>query len=108
MKGLPRLKPRLQTLVIGGAIPKLAAGPASDHRGSSSKRGYGYAWQQARKRFLEQYPMCRECVREGFVEAATVVDHIEPHRGNKKLFWDEHNWQPLCKRHHDEKTGRGE
>ena len=35
---------------------------------------------------------------------ATVVDHITPHRGDKKLFWDEDNWQPLCKRCHDKKT----
>lgn len=24
---------------------------------------------------------------------ATVVDHITPHRGDKKLFWDEGNLQ---------------
>jgi 5-methylcytosine-specific restriction endonuclease McrA len=23
------------------------------------------------------------------------------------LFWDEQNWQPLCKRCHDHKTGSG-
>lgn len=37
---------------------------------------------------------------------ATVVDHIKPHRGDKALFWDEHNWQPLCKKCHDTKTGK--
>ena len=31
-------------------------------------------------------------------------DHIVPHRGDMRLFWDESNWQPLCKRHHDVKT----
>lgn len=38
--------------------------------------------------------------------AATVVDHIIPHRGNEELFWDEDNWQGLCKRCHDRKTWR--
>ena len=38
---------------------------------------------------------------------ATVVDHIIPHRGDKRLFWDEKNWQPLCKDCHDRKTGTG-
>jgi 5-methylcytosine-specific restriction protein A len=39
--------------------------------------------------------------------AATIVDHIVPHRGNQKLFWDsEHNWQSLCVTHHQEKTMR--
>ena len=38
---------------------------------------------------------------------ATVVDHVIPHRGDRKLFWDEQNWQPLCKECHDKKTGQG-
>ena len=41
------------------------------------------------------------------ITPATVVDHIVPHRGDKKLFWDQSNWQPLCKEHHDKKTGNG-
>jgi 5-methylcytosine-specific restriction endonuclease McrA len=24
------------------------------------------------------------------------VDHIIPHRGDKRLFWHRANWQPLC------------
>ena len=35
---------------------------------------------------------------------AAVVDHIIPHRGDEKMFWDEANWQALCKRCHDKKT----
>ncbi len=34
----------------------------------------------------------------------TVVDHIKPHRGDRKLFWDRGNWQPLCEHHHNVKT----
>jgi 5-methylcytosine-specific restriction protein A len=34
-----------------------------------------------------------------------VVDHIVPHRGREQLFWDESNWQALCKACHDRKTG---
>ena len=33
-----------------------------------------------------------------------VVDHIIPHRGDQKLFWDQNNWQSLCKSCHDKKT----
>ncbi|WP_400245601.1 HNH endonuclease [Niallia sp. JL1B1071] len=40
----------------------------------------------------------------GKLEKATVVDHIVPHRGDQDLFWDETNWQPLCKSCHDRKT----
>lgn len=77
-------------------------------RGSSAQRGYNAAWQRARKRYLRENPFCVDCERAGQVTAATIVDHIEPHRGDQELFWDEDNWQSLCKTHHDQKTGRGE
>lgn len=32
------------------------------------------------------------------------MDHIKPHRGDQKLFWDRGNWQPLCVHHHNVKT----
>ena len=73
---------------------------------SAAHRGYGKAWQKASKRYLEAHPLCVACLKEGKYTRATVVDHIKPHRGDKALFWDEHNWQALCKRHHDVKTGR--
>ena len=38
------------------------------------------------------------------ITMATVVDHIVPHRGDQKLFWDRGNWQPLCEHHHNVKT----
>jgi len=50
-------------------------------------------------------PLCVMCAAEGRYTKATVVDHIKPHRGDRKLFWDRANWQPLCKAHHDKKTG---
>ena len=76
-------------------------------RGSASERGYGGRWRSARERYLRRNPLCAECLRSGVVTPATVVDHIVPHRGNPRLFWDEHNWQPLCKHCHDIKTGAG-
>lgn len=71
---------------------------------SANSRGYGKEWQRASKRYLEAHPLCVECQRQGVFKQATVVDHKIPHRGDRKLFWDESNWQPLCKRHHDIKT----
>lgn len=71
---------------------------------SAAERGYGRAWQKARKRFLEIHPLCAECMKEGKYVKATDVDHIVPHRGDKTLFWDESNWQPLCHKHHSVKT----
>lgn len=73
-------------------------------RGSSSDRGYSYAWQRAREGFLRKHPLCVRHDSRGEVAAATVVDHIKPHKGDKDLFWDRSNWQALCKTCHDIKT----
>jgi 5-methylcytosine-specific restriction enzyme A len=65
-------------------------------------------WRAASKVFLAANPLCAECLRKGLVEAASVVDHRIPHRGDPDLFWDESNWEALGKRCHDRKTARGE
>ena len=70
------------------------------------KKLYNSRWRNLRKQFLKEHPLCEECKREGVVTAAEVVDHIIPHKGNEKLFWDESNWQSLCKHHHDVKTAK--
>lgn len=76
-------------------------------RGSPVERGYDSKWREARKLFLRRNPLCAECLRQKRITAATVVDHIIPHRGDQRLFWDESNWQALCKECHDRKTGFG-
>ena len=76
-------------------------------RGGADARGYNAEWRRARKAFLQKHPLCAECRKVGKLTPATVVDHIIPHRGDRKLFWDENNWQPLCKDCHDRKTGTG-
>lgn len=89
---IPTLKPGLQPLNPGSW--------RSTKEGSTA-RGYGYKWQKARESYLRQHPLCCYCEREGRVTLATVVDHITPHQGDERLFWDEGNWQPLCKPCHD-------
>ena len=76
-------------------------------RENATVRGYDARWRAARKRYLRAHPLCLECQRNGKTRAATIIDHILPHRGNQELFWDQSNWQPLCARHHNEKTGNG-
>ena len=73
-------------------------------RAYASERGYGAKWQRERKKFLDSNPFCVKCYEEGHITIATVVDHIKPHRGDQKLFWDRGNWQPLCEHHHNVKT----
>lgn len=69
---------------------------------------YDADWRRESKAFLAEHPWCKECLRKNAYTPATVVDHIKPHRGDRKLFWLKSNWQSLCKHHHDQKTARGE
>ena len=58
-------------------------------------------WKRRREAFLQTHPLCVMCEAAGRATLATVVDHIKPHRGDPELFFDEANWQPLCKPCHD-------
>ena len=73
-------------------------------RGSSTARGYNYRWKKRRIVFLRKNPLCVECLANGIVKEAKHVDHIIPHKGDMKLFWDESNWQSLCAECHSRKT----
>lgn len=81
---------------------------AKRRRESSANRGYDSRWQRARAAWLAEHPLCVACWQAGQTTAATVVDHVIPHRGDKRLFWNPTNWQSLCKTCHDAKTRRGE
>lgn len=70
-------------------------------RESSAKRGYGSRWQKARVTWLREHPLCADHLKRGQCVPAEVVDHIVPHRGDTKLFWDKDNWQSLCETCHD-------
>ena len=71
---------------------------------STKEKGYNHRWQLVRKAYLHSHPLCVLCQAVGRLTPATVVDHIVPHRGDPILFWDESNWQALCKSCHDHKT----
>ncbi|MGO4181211.1 HNH endonuclease [Paenibacillus sp. TAF43_2] len=77
---------------------------AEQRRGSAHSRGYNHKWNKARERFLKQHPVCVHCQNDGKIVAASVVDHIIPHKGDQEKFWDVTNWQPLCETHHNIKT----
>ena len=65
-------------------------------RGSARQRGYDHRWAKCRALFLQKNPLCALHEQRGELVAASVVDHVKPHRGNAQLFWDEANWQSLC------------
>ena len=68
---------------------------------------YGYAWQKARLIYLREHPFCAICGKPLSGKDA-IVDHIVPHQGDWKLFWDQDNWQALCKHCHDSHKARQE
>lgn len=43
-------------------------------------------------------------MNQELIYEAKVVDHIIPHKGDTRLFWDEGTHQSLCKRYHDKKA----
>lgn len=57
-------------------------------------------WKNLRKLVLSRDPVCRVCQRN----AATIADHIIPHKGQWALFTDMANLQGICKPCHDKKT----
>ena len=65
-------------------------------------------WRKARQGYLRKHPLCVYCEKQGKTVEATVVDHIKPHKGDTKLFWDKSNWQALCKPCHDRHKQRQE
>src|SRR5690348_4661805 len=61
---------------------------------------YGTArWKRLRLVHLAREPLCAMCTAEGMVTAATVVDHVTPHRGDVVAFW-RGPFQSLCQSHH--------
>jgi 5-methylcytosine-specific restriction enzyme A len=76
-------------------------------RGSSHARGYDATWRKARAHYLAEHPLCVRCAERQRTTAASVVDHVVPHRGDMALFWNQSNWAALCTRCHNAKTATG-
>ena len=75
-------------------------------RPSAASRGYGWRWQKARLDYLRRNPLCVECRKQNLIVAATIVDHVTPHRGDEELFWNEENWAAMCAACHSRKTAQ--
>ena len=104
---LKQLRPR-----IGSAPDRLQSVSVESWRASTSGttagRGYGSKWQSARLGFLRSHPLCVICETSGRITAADTVDHVRPHLGDMRLFWDRSNWQPLCRSCHSSAKQRAE
>lgn len=84
----------------------------SPHEPPYWKAWYSLArWHKLRAKQLRDEPLCRMHRQVGQTVAATICDHVTPHRGDEHLFWSG-PFQSLCKTCHDsykqamEKSGR--
>jgi 5-methylcytosine-specific restriction protein A len=81
----------------------LAKGKGKEKRLSAAKRLYDARWRRRSRAWLRE-PGHQFCV--GYPKgvhgdrlvAAQLPDHIKAHKGDEELFWDEDNWQPMCRR----------
>ena len=86
--------PRLQTRLIDSRSPEARA----------YREWYKTpAWRALRAEVLRREPRCRTCALAGNNTAATLADHVVPHRGDPHLFFNIDNLQPLCDVHHTDK-----
>ena len=44
-------------------------------------------WKRMRTHQLQLRPLCKYCAELGRVTPATIVDHVEPHKGDINKFW---------------------
>ena len=57
-------------------------------------------WLSRRRLQLKAHPLCQICQARGALTAASVVDHVKPHKGDWNLFVLG-ELQSLCKTCHD-------
>lgn len=105
MAKLTTLKPLVSTLP-----PRVGRMPADEQERNRQRytnepwrKWYNTTrWKALRiQTFIKDHFTCRICsVLEGNT-SKLICDHIEPHKGDERLFWDEENLQTLCKPCHD-------
>ena len=101
----PCAQPGCDVLVTNGA--RCADHVLHTERDPQIKRMYNsQRWRSMRLRQLADHPWCYVCLERGIYEPAEEVDHVIPHRGDPKLFFDDGNLQSLSARCHSAKTAR--
>ena len=76
------------------------------HAGDTRHKMYvGSKWRRLRAQHLQQFPLCAHCLEQGYIEQATVVDHVHGHGiGWESRFYDPAALQSLCAPCHSIKT----
>ena len=116
MGRLKSMPPRLATMA-----PRIGSVPV-DERARSRQRDADQSWRAwyktARWQKLRRQVLLRDlftCKQTGVILVgkhpapdSPVVDHIKPHRGDERLFWDAANLQTVSKAFHDSEKQKQE
>lgn len=103
------LSPGCSNIVVKGRCQACAAKHERGRPLLEVRRLYHTArWLALRVRVLLEDPLCVVCAAAGQDVAAAEVDHVVPHRGDLRLFWDRANLQGLCSACHSRKTRAGQ
>lgn len=109
----------MPTLARAGRTATQHRREADKQRGSAYQRGYTRQWEKAAAQFKLEFPLCgmrpgnrrpvmSRCFDEGRSAEVFAVDHVVPHRGDMRKFWDRAgNWQSLCLACHNAKSRAG-
>jgi 5-methylcytosine-specific restriction endonuclease McrA len=89
---------------------KLGKDLQQGYRAEAAKWYKSKQWQQLRQHILAKQPYCQCIYHKGQDRTALseVVDHITPHRGDKRTFFNATNLQALTKHCHDKHKQRQE
>lgn len=71
----------------------------------SDPRYHTAAWTRLSKAYRQAHPLCEMCAKRGITTPSEVVDHIIP-VALCDDFFDESNWQALCRKCNIEKGNR--
>lgn len=63
-----------------GPLRRQVQAAHDEQRGTAAQRGYDGRWQRLRLAFLNEHPLCADCLARGYVVPATDVHHLVPRR----------------------------
>jgi 5-methylcytosine-specific restriction protein A len=100
-------KPGCNELVEDGGVCKKHAkksNPSGRKSGDVQKWMNSARFRNRRAQWIKGKFCTKHRKEAGILVRADVLDHIVPHCGDYRLFWDESNWQGLCFSCHSKKT----
>jgi 5-methylcytosine-specific restriction enzyme A len=86
----------------GGLVEPDHKHRARDTRPSARQRGYDSRWEATRSAYLSAFPICQH--RDGCIEPATQVHHLDGQGPKGERGHDWSNLQGLCGPHHSQTT----